>query len=157
MQTTSIRDLLALSPVFRGLPAAMLDDIAGCGSLGGVAQGAAVCRAGERADTFNVIRSGRVAIEIAVPGRGPVVVATRGPGDAVGWSWLFPPFRLHFDAVAVEPTRLINLDGACLRGKCELQAALGYQLMRRFARIAIEDLEGTRLQLLDVYGDVTAR
>lgn len=156
-QVHSVRELLAASRVFAGLPEAMLAEVAACGSLGGVPEGTALFRAGEQADTFHVIRRGRVAIEIAVPGRGAIVIATRGPGDAVGWSWLFPPFRWHFDAVATVGTRLVTLDGACLRGKCEGDPALGYQLMRRFAQLAVDDLQGTRLQVLDVYGSVAAR
>lgn len=155
MQT--VRDLVESSRVFEGLSESMLEQIAGCGTLGGVEEGEHVLRAGEEATIFHVIRSGRVAMEIAVPGRGPVMVGTRGPGDAIGWSWLFPPFRTHFDAVAMTPLRTINLDGACLRGKCEQDPALGYQLMRRFAQLAITDLEGTQMQMLDVYGNVATR
>lgn len=156
-QIQSVRELLASSAVFSGLPEAMLTEIAGCGTLGGVPQGTAIFRAGEQADTFYVIRRGQVAIEIAVPGRGAIVIATRGPGDAVGWSWLFPPFRWHFDAMATAPIRLIRLDGACLRAKCDGDPALGYQLMRRFAQLAVDDLQGTRMQVMDVYGNVAAR
>lgn len=29
--------------------------------------------------------------------------------------------------------------------------------MRRFAQLAVDDLQGTRLQVLDVYGSVAAR
>lgn len=156
-QMQSVRGLLASSRVFGGLPEAMLAEVAACGSLGGVPEGTAIFRAGGQADTFHVIRRGRVAIEIPVPGRGAIVIGTRGPGEAVGWSWLFPPFRWHFDAVATVATRLVTLDGACLRGKCEDDPAFGYQLMRRFAQLAVDDLQGTRLQVLDVYGSVAAR
>ncbi len=46
----------------------------------------------------------------------------------------------------------IAFDGACLRGKCEADHDLGYELMRRFAQVIIERLQATRLRLLDVYG-----
>ena len=38
-----------------------------------------------------------------------------------------------FDARAVADTSAIAFDGACLRGKCDADHELGYQLMRRFA------------------------
>ncbi len=70
----------------------------------------------------------------------------------IGWSWLFPPYRWHFDARALEVVRVTAFDGACLRGKCEADPAFGYALMSRFAQILIERLQWTRLRLLDLYG-----
>jgi CRP/FNR family cyclic AMP-dependent transcriptional regulator len=49
-------------------------------------------------------------------------------------------------------TRAIAFDGKCLRGKCEQDHDLGYELMKRFARVMIERVRATRIQLLDVYG-----
>ncbi len=75
-------------------------------------------------------------------------------GDILGWSWLFPPYVWQYDAVAVERTRAVQFDGACLRGKCEENTALGYDLMKRFAEVFAKRLEATRMQILDVYGTV---
>jgi CRP/FNR family cyclic AMP-dependent transcriptional regulator len=57
-----------------------------------------------------------------------------------------------FDAHAVDDTSAIAFDGACLRGKCDADHELGYQLMCRFAGAIVNRLQATRLQLLDVYG-----
>jgi hypothetical protein len=78
-------------------------------------------------------------------------VHTAGAGDVLGWSWLFEPYRWHFDARAQRPTRALAFDGKCLRGKCEEDHDLGYEFFQRFTRLAIERLEETRLQLLDLY------
>jgi hypothetical protein len=51
-------------------------------------------------------------------------------------------------------TRAVSLDGVCLRGKCDEDPRLGYELMRRFARIIMDRLSATRLRLLDIYGNV---
>ena len=51
----------------------------------------------------------------------------------------------------------IAFDGACLRGKCEADHDLGYELMQRIAQVIIERLQATRLRLLDVYGVGVAR
>ena len=51
----------------------------------------------------------------------------------------------------------IAFDGACLRGKCEADHDLGYELMQRIAQVIIERLQATRLRLLDVYGAGVAR
>jgi hypothetical protein len=57
-----------------------------------------------------------------------------------------------FDARCVALTRAIGIDAACLRGKCEADHDLGYELMKRFLPILVQRLHATRLQILDVYG-----
>jgi len=68
-----------------------------------------------------------------------------------GWSWIFPPYRWHYDARALELTRTLVMDGQCLREKIEKDKVLGYELMRRFAQVMKDRLEATRLQLVDIY------
>jgi hypothetical protein len=92
-------------------------------------------------------------VETHIPQKGPVVIRSREEGEVLGWSWLVPPYRWHFDARAVELTRAIALDGKCLREKCETDHDLGYEVMKRFALIIAERLEATRLQLMDIYGN----
>jgi hypothetical protein len=82
-----------------------------------------------------------------------VVIGTLEAGEVLGWSWLFAPYHWHFDARAVGVVRATAFDGACLRGKCDDDPRLGYELMRRFAAVMIDRLQWTRLQLLDVYGN----
>lgn len=151
MSTEGIRDLLAAHPFFDGLPETDIDLIAGCGINVHLSGGQILFEEGAPADTFYVVRRGRVAIEMHAP-QSTIVLATHRSGDVVGWSWLFPPHRWAFDARAVEDTSAIALDGACLRAKCEDDTDLGYRLMKRFARLATDHLAATRLQLLDVYG-----
>ncbi len=147
-----IETLLADVPLFEGLPDPALELIAGCGSNVQFADGDLLFREGDPADTFLVIRHGSVALETFVPARGPVTIETIEAGDVVGWSWLFPPYRWHFDARALFDVRATAFDGACLRGKCDADPSLGYDLMSRFAQVMIERLQWTRLRLLDVYG-----
>ena len=52
---------------------------------------------------------------------------------------------------ALELTRAIALDAACLRQKCEADHDLGYDLMKRFMPVLIQRLQTSRLQALDVY------
>ena len=109
-------------------------------------------REGDPANQFFLIRHGQVALEIGVPGQTPIVFATIGAGEIVGASWLVPPYRWMFDARAVLLTRAIGIDAACLRGKCEADHDLGYDMMKRFLPILVQRLHATRLQILDVYG-----
>ena len=145
------------APVFAGLDERFAVRLAGCAVTAGFEHGASVFREGDAADAFYVIRRGRVALELFVPGRGPLTIETLEPGEVVGWSWLFPPYRWHFDARAVTAVRAVAVDGACLREKCDEDPALGYELMRRFSAVLIERLQATRVRLLDLYGRPDAR
>lgn len=150
--TRTICDLLAEHPFFSDLPDTDLDLIAGCGRNVHFTTGQTIFEEGGDADVFFVIRQGRVALSVHSPQTGGVTIATVSDGDVLGWSWLFPPYRWHFDAHARTETRAVALDGACLRGKCEDDASLGYRLMRRFVQLTQQRLQETRLQLLDLYG-----
>jgi len=150
----TVDQLIAASPVFAGLEQVHLALIAGCAVNERFDAGAELFREGGPADRFFLIREGAVALQIDAPGRGALVIETLHAGEVVGWSWLFEPYRWQFDARATEPTAAVAFDGACLRGKCESDHELGYQLMRRFAASMIERLQATRMQLLDVYGHV---
>lgn len=145
-------DILAEHPFLAGLAPEQHQLLAGCARNHSFKPGEYVLREGDPADEFFLIRQGRIALEIAAPGRAPVVIATLGPGEIVGASWLVEPYRWMFDARAIEPVRAIGLDATCLRGKCDADPALGYEMMKRFLPIIVNRLNATRLQLLDVYG-----
>jgi CRP-like cAMP-binding protein len=148
-----IEKLLAGVPVFEGRATRQLELVAGCGRNVRFDAGQTLFREGDAADTFYLVRHGSVAVETFVPARGPMMIETIEAGEVIGWSWLFPPYRWHFDARALTKVRATAFDGACLRGKCDTDPALGYALMSRFAQVLIERLQWTRLRLLDLYGD----
>jgi CRP/FNR family transcriptional regulator, cyclic AMP receptor protein len=154
MQT--IDALLRESPTFASLEPARLEVIAGCATNVHFDADHVLFREGDAADTFYLVRHGSVALETFVPARGSLLIETIEPGEVVGWSWLFEPYRWHFDARALTEVRATAFDGACLRGKCDADPALGYDLMTRFAHVMIERLQWTRLRLLDVYGSTHA-
>ena len=148
----SIADLLTEHQFFAGLPAASIALISGCGTNVHFETGATVFNEGDPADTFYVVRRGSVAIEIGAPHREPVVIETVSAGEVLGVSWLMPPYRWSFDGRARGEVSAVQLDAACLRGKCDDDPALGYDLYKRFAGLMRDRLHATQLQLLDVYG-----
>jgi CRP/FNR family transcriptional regulator, cyclic AMP receptor protein len=154
MTERTIRDLLGEHPFFADMAAEHLDLLAGCGRNEVFPAGTVLAHQGDPAERFHVLRTGRVALSIDVARREPLVIATLGPGDVLGWSWLFPPYSWRFDVEATSETHAIGLDGVCLRAKCDADPVLGYALMRRFAQILVGRLEATRLQLVDVYGKI---
>jgi CRP/FNR family transcriptional regulator, cyclic AMP receptor protein len=145
--------VLAEVPFLAGLGAEQLELLAGCARNVHFDDGELLFREGDQADTFYVVRQGSVSLEIHAPARGGMAIETIEAGEVIGWSWLFPPYRWHFDARALSAVRATAFDGECLRGKSEADPALGYDLMKRFAQVLIERLQWTRLRLLDVYGD----
>jgi CRP/FNR family transcriptional regulator, cyclic AMP receptor protein len=148
-----LESVLADVPLLEGLEVEDLALLAGCARNVRFRPGEYLHREGDAADRFYVVRHGSVALEAFAPTRGPMVIETIDAGEVLGWSWLFPPYRWHFDARALSIVRATSFDGTCLRQKCDEDNALGYKLMGRFAQVLIERLEWTRLRLLDVYGN----
>jgi CRP-like cAMP-binding protein len=149
----TLEPIIARIDFFHGLKPDHLALIAGCASNVRVPDGAFLGRAGDPADQFWVIREGRLALELLVPGRGVTTIATMAEGDVVGFSWLLPPYQLHFDVHALAPTRALLFDGRCLREKCVRDPELGYQLLSRFSSIMADRIRFMSLQLIDVYGE----
>jgi CRP-like cAMP-binding protein len=148
----TLEGILSVHPFFHELPPRHLGLVVGCASNVRFDAGEFLFRTGTEANQFFLIRHGRAALEIAAPGRPPLILETLGEGEVIGWSWLIPPYRWMFDARALEQTRAVALDGKCLRGKCEADHDLGYELFKRFAHVMEQRLMAARLQLLDVYG-----
>ena len=151
MTITRIPDLLQDQPVFRQLDADSRAQVAGCARNVHFSEGARVMAEGEPASHFYLLRHGRVALSTFVPQRGPGLIETLGPGEVLGWSWLVPPYRWHFDAVAIESTSAVMFDGACLRARFDEDPRLAAGLLQAFAGIIVARLQATRLRLLDLY------
>jgi CRP-like cAMP-binding protein len=147
----TLERILTEHPFFQGLELLHLQLLVGCAANQVFKPGEAIIRRGEEANEFYLIRHGKVAVELRTPSRGSLTVQTLGEGEVLGWSWLLPPYRWHFDARAMELVRVIALDGKCLRLKCEEDHHLGYELLKRFAHIVTKRFDATLLQLLDVY------
>jgi len=147
----TLEHIVAGHPFFAGLESYHTNLLTGCASNVRFEKGTYIFKEGEEANEFYLIRAGKVALEIFAPQRKPIMLATLGEGEILGWSWLLPPYQWKFHAHAVEPVRAIALDGKCLRTKCEQNHDLGYEMLKRFARIMEQRLEATCLQLLDVY------
>ena len=145
-------EVIAEHPFFAALAPAPLAVVTGCADLAVYKGGDFLFKCGGAAQHFFLLRHGCVALELPCPGKAPYRLQTVGPGEILGWSWLFPPHESQFDARAVGDARVIRFDGACLRGKCDADPALGYSLVKRFARVMVQRFADARLQLIDVYG-----
>ena len=151
----SIEEELTGTRMFRNLNPKQIKAIAEVGEEVQYADGRTLMVEGDPADAFFLIRDGFIALEVQAP-TGTITIETLHNGDPVGWSWLFEPYLAHFDARSRGSTRAIRFDAAALRLRSAEDPELGYELMRSFTSVIVERLHATRLQLLDIYGSVTA-
>lgn len=152
LESASLEKIIREHPFFAGLQEEFRKLVCGCAKNVRFEAGQYLFHEGSPADQFYLLRHGRVALQTMAPGRGAVSFLTIGVGEIVGVAWLIPPYRWTYDAKALELTRAIAMDAACLRGKCEADHDLGYDMMKRFMPVLIQRLQATRLQMLDVYG-----
>jgi CRP-like cAMP-binding protein len=150
MEKEDLSEILRQHPFLHELSDEHMETLVGCASNVRFADGNVLVREGELANKFFLIRTGRIALEVDLPGKGGLRIQTVGPGEVLGWSWLISPYKWHFTGVAVADTRAVALDGECLRKKCESDAEFGYDMLSRLASVMERRLEATRLQLLDL-------
>jgi len=138
-------------PFLRGVSGDVLRRIASITREEKHPAGARLLREGADADTVFLLQSGRVALELGVPGRGAVQLESLRGGDLAGLSWLFPPYRWHFDARVVEAVTVLAIDAGKLRAWMTEDAALGQVVAMRLVQALYERLDRVRMQRLDLY------
>lgn len=142
---------LARHRFFRPMPAALRSRLAAHSSPAEFQTGAALLATDIEVSRFFAILGGRVAIGLRSPHRGLRVIETLHAGDLVGWSWLLPPYRSHFDAIAMEPVQAIAFDAAGVRAHLEDDPRSGMEFVLRVASLIEERLDCARMCLLDLY------
>lgn len=139
-------------PLFTDMADEYMALIASCAHPEEHAVGEYLFRMGDAAEASYLISSGRLSLEVRAGAR-LVRVETLEADDAVGFSWLIPPHRWHFDGRVVEHLRVTALDGVRLRQLKAADHEFGYELMLRYSAVMSDRLHATRLQLMDFYGD----
>jgi CRP-like cAMP-binding protein len=125
--------------------------LAELGSLVEAEPNQTLMREGEPSDFLAIVLEGRVALRVRVPERGPITVLTVEPGDVLGWSAVVPPYRATSSAIALTQTELAYFDGPTLREALATDEALAAELYPVLLSAVARRLEGTRLQLLDLF------
>jgi CRP/FNR family transcriptional regulator, cyclic AMP receptor protein len=142
-------DKIGAHTFFRGLSREHLQIVATGASEARFGANDILFRAGEPANTFYLIQSGRISLEGSKRPDRDAQLQTVEAGNVVGWSWLFPPFAWHFQGRALEPTSVIALKGGYLLATAERDHEFGYELMKRVAQIVIQRLQTTRQRLVE--------
>jgi len=138
-------------PFAAGLTERQLDRIAAIATPAALATGQRLFEEGGQAGALWLIMSGRIAIDLAVPGHSPVIIETVGAGEVLGLSWLTPAARWQFGASAQLPATTFRLASAELVQLCQADHELGYLLTRRLLGTAISRLQAARIRILDIY------
>jgi CRP-like cAMP-binding protein len=138
---------MAEHPFLRGLKPEYLRFLADSAMRMHYAPGDQIFREGDPANRFYLIEKGRVFLESSGQEDPPVAIQVIGPGDVLGWSWLFPPYYWHFDARVTEPTTAIFFYGTRLRELCEENHDFGFEMMKRMTQVLIGRLQATRREL----------
>jgi CRP/FNR family cyclic AMP-dependent transcriptional regulator len=145
----ALYDLIAQQPFFKGLNAYHLKLLTDSALEMKFEPEQTIFVEGSPANRFYLILEGKVVLESETEERGVMIpIQTLGPGDDLGWAWLFPPYSLHFSARALEPTRTIFFYGPRLREQCEQDHEMGYQIMKRIAEVATQSFGATKRRLM---------
>lgn len=156
MDTSQLKYILEELHFSAGMPREVLEQLAGESTVQQVPAGTVVFREGSPNQNLYLIRNGRLALEMNVPGRGPVPILTLGPGEMVGWSALLNQGKMTASALAVQETEVVVAAAQQLHQLCEANHDFGYHLMRQMADALSQRLVATRLQLLDLFADAAS-
>ncbi len=147
-----LAERVAAHPFAAGLPPAVTARLAEDAVPVTFGAGDRIFAENDVADRFWFTEGGSVALDMRVPGRGDQVVETLGGRTVLGWSWLCPPYRWHFGAVARERVDALAVDAGSVRRRCETDPAFGYAVLHCFLPVVVSRLQATRLRVLDLYG-----
>jgi CRP/FNR family transcriptional regulator, cyclic AMP receptor protein len=150
VSVSAVGEILAEAAFFEGMSERHIKTMAECATTSSFGGGETIFREGDVANRFYLIEEGSVALESRSRESDPIHIQTLGAGDVLGWSWLFPPYLWHFDARAIDPTRVVFIYGSRLREHCEEDHDFGYELVKRMSEVMMRRLQATRWQLFEI-------
>ena len=153
MEQRALEDKLAAAWLTRGVRPHTRATLAALAELREFDTGAVLMREGEPTLFLGVVLEGRVGLRLRVPERSPLTILTIEPGDVIGWSAVVPPYRATSTVVALTDSEIAYFDGPTLRAALADDDGLAAEFYPSLLSAVSRRLEGTRLQLLDLFGD----
>ena len=138
---------LGAHPFFSGMNAAHVAVFAEFATATQFAPGQVIFKEGDPANCFYLILDGCVELEADFEHGLTQDIEQIGAGEVLGWSWMFPPFRWHFGARALERTSAIFIYGTWLLERCDQDPELALELMKRVTAVMMRRLQTTRQRL----------
>jgi CRP-like cAMP-binding protein len=115
-------------------------------------EGTEVLREGEHVGWFGVVASGRIALHLAVSGRGQVTLETVEVGEVFGLSALVPPRRATTTATAVSDVEALIVDASAIRSLFEQDCEFAGSVYFAVARALLGRLDAAHEALIDLSG-----
>jgi CRP/FNR family transcriptional regulator, cyclic AMP receptor protein len=142
-------DYLSNHVFFSGLSGETLQFLNECSSTHDIKKEQILFLQGETADTFFVVLSGHISIQIPAI-MGPCLeIQVLGQDQVLGWSWLISPYKWSFQAKAVDDSKLLMFDGKVILKRCEQDPKFGYELLKKFAELMSVRLDAARKKMMD--------
>ncbi len=136
MSDREIVEFLATVPLFEGIEATELPELARAMRRRAVPQGEVLWRQGDEARDMVVIVDGHVSVTLRLPGDRAVEIARAGPGEALGEIPLLDGGRHWASARVTEAATLLSLGRPDFAALVSRRHPSAFALKRRIARVA---------------------
>jgi CRP-like cAMP-binding protein len=143
-------------PLFADLSIPFRHILAECAMRADFEAGDRVVEAGQPANCIYLVIRGSIDLETP-EAQAPARVQTIDAGDILGWSWLFPPYFWHFNAMARESTQTIFFYGSRLRQQCDRNHDFGYEFIKGMSQILITHLQVDRERWIEAAQETPVR
>jgi CRP-like cAMP-binding protein len=154
--TPSLQSMLEKHPFVRDFDGPHLERLAGLAKAVHFDRDQVIFHEGDENADFYLLVKGMVAIEVDAPEH-VLRVQTLFEGDEFGWSAVLMGRGKHFQARALEATDTLAFDGGKLLAAFHEDPPFGLVFTLRLLGVVSERLQGTRLQLQDMYSVVAKR
>ena len=150
-------DTLKASEFFEGLETGHLEKLGNLCRGGSYREGEVILKEGDESAELYLLTNGRVALEMEVrpvPDRPaiPTAVEVVTKGEVFGWSAVVEPCIYKLSARCMTNCTVLAIKGDLLRKVMADDAGLGFELMKRIARLVSLRLTHTRLRLTNGLG-----
>ena len=145
----SIENYLSAHSFFSGLEDDFMKFLSNSAKELRIKKGEVLFQQGKHADKFYLLRSGQVSVQVPALVGPTLELQVLGEGQILGWSWLIPPYRWNFQALALEDSTLLEFDSSDILARCEEDPIFGYELLKRFAALMSERLDAARQKFID--------
>ncbi len=136
---------------FKDMPYPYVEKIMGMGEERFFKKDEWIFKAEEPAKEFYIIKEGNIALQISssCENKKGLTIQKLERGDLLGWSWIIPPYKWNFDAIALVDSKLLHFPAEKVKNTIEEDPLLGYYIVLHLSYILSDRLKNTRLKLSD--------
>lgn len=143
-------NLLSEFGLFKGLPDALIKDIASIAEEVSAKQGEFIFREGEKADKLHFLIKGSIALRVKLTSRPESITVSfvSSPYQSFGWSGIVAPNHYTSSAECDEDSSLIIISAEPFLKLLEANPESGFKVMQRITEIIADRLRNSRQALL---------